>query len=207
MIKLTSASGFTIAELMIATSIFSLVLLVGAAAFIGLGKSYYKGYTLTQTQETAKQIINDVSSNIRLSSSVSGGSSSGGRAYYCVGSHRYTYILYREVNGSNHDNSSNFGLLQDEPNGDGCGDPFGSPGVAFVKPAELLANHMRLLAFSINPVGSNGAYSIQLTVASGSDDSLTDPNSATAQCKNQVSGNRFCAVTTLTSVVHQGVSV
>jgi len=201
--------GFTIAELMIATSVFSVILLAGTATFIDLGHSYYKGVTITQTQETAKQIINKVSSDIRLGSAVYPlNTASGNRYYYCLGSHRYSFTLFKQVDYSNHDNSTKFGLLEDEPNGGGCGSPFDAPVVALVNPTELLGNQMRLLAFSINPVGSTGSiYSVKVTVASGSDSSLSDPNSPTAQCQGGGSVTQSCAVTTLSTVVYGGIGI
>lgn len=202
-------SGFTLAELMIATSVFAVILLVGAAAFIQLGRSYYKGVTVTQTQEVAKQIMQNVSSNIRLSSSVSPvNSASGGRQYYCIGGHRYSFKLFNLVDTSNHDNATKFGLIADEPNGDGCGNPFDSPVVALASPAELLANNMRLLAFSITPVGgSTTTYTVNVTVAFGADSVLSDPNSASAECQGTGSSTQFCAITRLSTVVYQGVNI
>ena len=206
--KFQLSSGFTIAELMIATSVFSVILLVGTAAFIELGRSYYKGITITQTQQAAKQIIDNVSANIHLSPSVSAlNTASSGRFFYCIGDHRYSFILFKQVDNFDHNNSSKFGLLADEPSGGGCGNPFDAPTVPLANPAEMLGNHMRLLAFSISPIGSNSAYSVKVTVASGSDDMLSDPNSPTAQCQGTTQTAQFCAITTLSTVVYQGTSI
>lgn len=200
--------GFTLVELMIATTVFSVVLMVGSAAFVQLGRSYYKGVTMTQTQETARQIMQNVSANVRLSSSVSPvASATGSRQYYCVGGHRYSFKLFNKVDTSNHNFSTNFGLISDEPNGDGCGDPFDGS-APLVKPAELLGNNMRLLAFSITPVGASGTtFTINVTVAFGSDNVLTNPASPTAQCQGFGNVTQFCAVTTLSSTVYQGASI
>lgn len=204
-----NTKGFTITELMIATSVFSIILLVGAAAFIQLGRSYYKGVTITQTQGVAKQIMNSLSGNIRLSTSVSGlNSASSGRSYYCIGGHRYSFILFKQVDSSNHDNSSKFGLLADEPNGDGCGNPFDAPTTPLVNPAELLGNNMRLLAFSVTPIGSSSsAYSVSVTVAFGADSVLSDPNSPNAQCQGGGNQTQFCSITRLSTVVYQGANI
>ena len=201
--------GFTITELMIATSILSILLLIGAAAFSNLGSTYYKGYTITQTQEVAKQIINEVSSNIRLSSTVQGPLTSGASDYYCIGAHRYTYMQYNSVDSSQ-ESLTNFGLREDQPNG--CADPLADDSQAPLTlngSTELLPTNTRLLNFKIAPVaGVDGTYSIILTVAAGADSALTqDGQSTTAQCLNQVQINRFCSVSSLHSVVHQGASL
>ena len=204
-----SKAGFTVAELMIATSVFSVVLLVGAAAFVQLGRSYYRGVTITQTQETARQIMQSISSNVRLSSTVSSvNSATAGRQYYCVGGHRYSFKLFNKVDSSDHDNSTKFGLLADEPNGSGCGNPFDAPITALVKPSELLGSNMRLLAFSITPISANStAYSVNITLAFGSDSVLSDPNSANAECQGTGNATQFCAITHLSTVVYQGVNI
>jgi len=202
------SAGFTIAELMIATSVFSVILLVGAAAFVQLGRAYYRGVTTTQTQQTAKQIINKVSADIRLNSSVSPlGTASGSRLYYCLGPHRYSFILYKLVDSSNHDNSTNFGLLEDEPPGAGCGNPFDGS-LPLVNPTEILGSNMRLLTFAINPVGSSGTiYSVKITVASGADAALTNPTDPNAQCQGGGAVTEFCSVTTLSIIVYEGVNI
>lgn len=203
------SAGFTIIELLIATTIFSVLLLVSATAVVQVGRTYYKGVSVTQTAQTARQILAEVSANIRLNSTVSGlNTASGGRSYYCVGGHRYTFKLFNHVNSADHDNSTKFGLLQDQPVGDGCGNPFDSPAIPLVNPTELLANNMRLLNFTITPLaGAGSLYSVALSVASGADDTLSDPNSASAQCKNQPSLSQFCAVTSLSTVVYQGLNI
>lgn len=209
MIQGKQDTGFTVAELMIATTVFAVILLVGAAAFLQLGRSYYKGVTVTQTQQVAKQIMSNVTSNIRLSSNVSGlNTATSGRYYYCVGGHRYSFKLFGLVDTSNHDNSTKFGLIADEPNGNGCGNPFDSPTTPLVSPTELLANNMRLLAFSITPVGASGtAFSVSVTVAFGQDSVFDNPNSASAVCQGKANETQFCAITHLNTVVYQGASI
>lgn len=201
-------SGFTVVELLIATSVFSTVLLLGLTGFVQVGRSYYKGITITQTQQAAKQIMNEVSNNIRLSSSVSPlNTASAGRNYYCIGSHRYSFKLFNMVDSSNHDNSTKFGLLADQLTGNtACGNAFDAPVTALNNPTELLGNQMRLLSFSITPLsGSTTLYNVSIKVAYGQDSALTSASSPAAQCKLQLGGNQFCAITSLTTVVYQGI--
>lgn len=200
--------GFTVVELMMATTIFSVILLIGLTGFVQVGKAYYKGITISQTQNVAKQIINSVSSQIRLSSSVASvQSASANRSYLCVGSHRYTFKMFNMVNSAAHDYTDNFGLVKDElPGNSGCANPFDSPGaVPLNNPAELLGNRMRLLAFSVQAVSGNpNLYSVNVKVAFGADSALTDPASSDSQCKLSPGATQFCAVTNLTTVVYQG---
>lgn len=200
--------GFTVIELLIATTVFSTVILLGLTGFVQIGRSYYKGVTISQTNEAARQVLNEVSANIRLGSSVSSlGQAGSGRFFYCVGSHRYTFMTFNMVDSGNHDNVTKFGLLQDSLSGDNaCGNPFGNPAVPLNNPVELLSNQMRLLKFNISSVGGNSKlYSVDLSVAYGQDSALTDPASADAQCKLNLGGTQFCAITKLSTVVYEGI--
>lgn len=205
--KYRSTKGFTITELMIATTVFSVILLVGAAAFIQLGRSYYKGVTITQTQQVAKQIMNSISSNIGLSTSVSPNPNTT-KGYYCIGSHRYTYNIKQPVNLSSHNNTSNFGLMVDEPTGSGCGDPFATPGVPISSTAvEMLGNNMRLWNFSIDPVSNYASnsvvYKVKFTLIFGQDSVIASDGT----CKGQLNDTQFCSVTTVSRIVYQGASI
>src|SRR3990172_9120101 len=59
--------GFTIVELMIATTIFSVILLIVTFGMLQIGRTYYKGITLTKTQNAARSIIDTISQDIQFS--------------------------------------------------------------------------------------------------------------------------------------------
>ncbi len=203
-----SQTGFTIVELSIASSAFAVLLLVGLVAFVQTGRSYYKGVTISQTRTISTNILNEISGNIRLSSSVSGlNTATANRYYYCIGTHRYTFQLFNMVDTSNHDNSTKFGLLEDTlPGSGGCGNPFDAPVVPLSNPTELLANQMRLLSFSITLIaGHANLYDLSLKVADGVDNSLTATDSPDAQCKTGGGGTQFCAITNLNTVIYEGI--
>ncbi len=52
--------GFTIIELLIATTIFSVVLLLAASGLLYIGRLYYKGLTSSATQEAARNIMQEL---------------------------------------------------------------------------------------------------------------------------------------------------
>ncbi len=60
--------GFTIVELMIATVVFTLVLLMASAAIIEVGKKYYKGITYARTQEVARSVVEEISQSLQFTS-------------------------------------------------------------------------------------------------------------------------------------------
>lgn len=58
--------GFTLLELMIATTIFSSILLLLTFGLINIGKSYYKGRNTARTQELARRVMDEISQSIRF---------------------------------------------------------------------------------------------------------------------------------------------
>lgn len=62
-----SQNGFTILELMVATVVLSVVLLIATMTILGVGKLYYKGQNATHTNDTARNILEDVSQHIEFS--------------------------------------------------------------------------------------------------------------------------------------------
>lgn len=60
------SSGFTIIELLIATMVFSVVLLTISSAIVQVGRLYYKGVTSSRTQEAARTVMSDISEAIQF---------------------------------------------------------------------------------------------------------------------------------------------
>src|SRR5665213_3568651 len=94
-----SETGFTIVELMIAMTVLSVLLLLASVTLIQIGRLYSKGSNEAETQNTARNIINQVASEIQFGGSAPLPSSPTAGAY-CVGSQRYTYQLGQQLAGS-----------------------------------------------------------------------------------------------------------
>ena len=58
-------SGFTLLELMIATTIFSVILLLCTVGLIQIGKTYYKGSAIVRTQNVARDITDNITQAIQ----------------------------------------------------------------------------------------------------------------------------------------------
>lgn len=89
-------AGFTIIELMIATMVFSVVLLLCAAGLIAIGRMYQKGNNNRAVQEVSRSILDTIKNDFELS----GGNykalttASGGNSYaFCIGSTLYMYTV------------------------------------------------------------------------------------------------------------------
>ena len=211
--------GFTIVEVLIASAVFSLVLLAALAGFMQIGRLFYKGVTIAQTQSVANDIFSDISGNFQTAANVSAQQSGNGYTYYCIGNSRYTFNRSVKIDQSsptypNHASGGNFGLLKDSLGGaTACAAPCSDQGVVvcnspnkvLTNPVELLGNGMRLANFSItNPnAQSPNIYNVSIVVAYGDDDLFDDYTSTSPICKSGA-GGQFCAVSQVSTVIHRG---
>ncbi len=208
-------NGFTIVELLIATTVFSVVLLVASTAMIQIGRLYYKGIISTRTQNATRDIAQRVVTDLQY-----GGSDSfkpnysalstvpsqpeqnpplkpdniGQALAVCIGDSKYTYWLGQQVKGTHH------GIVLSQATSGTCSPD--SNGV------ELLGENMRLTQFQIaKSSGNQGFYTVKIKVAYGDNDLLTTYNEASdgininqlsqTLCKSGIAGSNFCATSAL----------
>lgn len=195
-----AARGFTVIELMIATTIFTILLLVVVAGVMQFTHQYYRGVIGSQTQNVARRLLNSVAQTIEFSPGKSDTALSTliklnaatsvipPHTYgYCVGpSQRYSFQLGKEVNDTpavhalisdvtSSCSTSTYAL--DASNGNVLTNNDPNTGHPPLQATELLGAHMRLSKFDINPVVSMpGAYSITVKVVYGDDDLLCSPS-------------------------------
>lgn len=223
-------SGFTIIELMISISVLSVILLTVTVGIIQLSKSYYKGIIQATTQQTARSLIDDVSSSIEFGSFTGLGTGSASLAgtyglgfteqSYCIGQQRYSYVLRYQQSAAQPTSAtagySKHSLWKDGtatvciPLDIGKADPNSGLGGK-----ELLGEHMRLTKFAIseamvNGVPSNSLYNISITIMYGDDDIMdqSNPDMSKWTCKSSATifAVAFCAKSQLTTVVGKRLS-
>jgi len=207
---------------MIATLVFSVILLVISMAVIRFTHDYFRGVNTSTTQNIARNSIDMITQAIQFSSAeptpVTLGGGYGGAQSYCVGGNQqFVYYLGDQVDSTHH------GLLhiQSAP----CtSTPVLTDGV------ELLQPHMHLAVFDINAAdATNATWDVDIkivyadndtgitnsllcepsiTIGSCNDGSFT-ANLSTAtpsnelrdlHCKAEV-GSEFCSVVELTTTV------
>lgn len=196
--------GFTLVELLIATTVFSVILLLCTYGIISVGRTYYKGVTITRTQEVARNIMDDITQAIQFSggsiqpSIIANASIQG----FCIADRRYSYI----INDMLDDVPTDHAFVVDK-----SGQPCAAgmqvqtinqavlPNQANSK--EMLLPNMRVLAVSVQEV-SERQYRVSIKIASGDNASLEGaaPN---LQCRNRSGDSQYCAVTELTSIVQK----
>lgn len=214
--KVRIMAGFTIIELLVATLVFSVVMLVIAIGVMQFNHVYYAGMTQSNTQNAARAIIENISQAVQFSGEqvtspiAMGGSETG----FCIGNDRYSYLLGWQLvdsapSASNH--QTNHALVMDTP-----GDCSGMSAQDFTQPlaagsTELLSPHMRISKLSVTPVsGSNDLYKIDVRVVYGDDDLLRSPSGGGPTAADVVcqtgSGSQFCAISELSTVVQRRIN-
>lgn len=225
--KKNRSAGFTIIELLIATVVFSIVLLTISAAIIQIGRLYFKGITSARTQEVARSVMDDIAQAIQFDTGVvvatpANGSSRG----LCVATKHYSYALGQQREGSGA-SAKHALVVNNVPSG--CTTTQAQDlTAAAVSGTELLGEHMRLSNLSVQPQpGSPNTYKITVRVVYGDFDLLCSPQglldgnvdaSCTStipmtdtaiasardlRCKDIRSGTQFCAASELSTIVER----
>lgn len=192
--------GFTILELMIATTIFSVILLILSGAIVTIGRTYYKGILQTRNQETARRIADTISDAIRYSGSSDmvykdTGGPPGARSY-CFGN-----VLVSYLDPSSDGNGAN-GSLTINRSGSSCNGSTPNPADG----EQFLQDRQRVLSLSITSSPDTGLHSIDVVIATGENDLFEPvgiPNAAST-CKGDA-GLQFCTKTYLSAKVQKRV--
>lgn len=224
MIKRTNNAGFTIVELMIATVVFSVLLVVIAGAMIQIGRLYYKGVTAARTQEVARSVMTDITQALQFNNGTfndgvtvtpSDDDASGG---FCVGDRLYSYRYGQLVASGKH-------ALVSRSVAGGCSDA--SLATSNLRDnnldsvdRELLGADMRLAKIDVNQLSDGKSYEVTVRVVYGADDLMCDPDlnncdpnvelnaqqisaARNLSCKSVRSGSQFCAVSELSTIVER----
>ena len=227
-------NGFTIVELMIATVVFSIVLLTISAAILQIGRLYYKSITSARTQEVARSLMDDITRSIQFnagqivgigpnttvpsqnySNDLDSVSPTGYKAI-CIATKHYSFKFGQQQVGGAHS------LVQNDiPSG--CTSTKAQNLSSNPSGVELLSDHMRLSNLVVAPTTVTGTYKVTVRVIYGDNELLCSPTlnncSSTVDmddpqinaardlsCKNIRSGSEFCAVSELSTIVKRRVS-
>lgn len=188
-------AGFTIIELMIATAVFSTILLLCASGLIAIGRLYQKGNSSRAAQEAARSVMAQIKNDFELS----GGSfvwvtdpsdpalTTRG---FCIGDNLYTYAIggKTDLSGGKH------ALVISKPAG-GCNGSTPIEDLTATSARELLGQNMRLSVLRITPndPSTPTAIGIRIGVVVGDDD-LVDGEGCTTDA-----GQEYCAGSVLES--------
>lgn len=205
------SGGFTVIELMIATSVFAVVLVVVTTGILQVSRLYYKGVNEANTQSVVRSITDTVAQTIQfgggtVATTTPGAATPSSPKVLCVGNQRFTYDLGWQVVDSTPNASSHqayHGLVQDDFSG--CSASTSQPlNVQSITGRELLSPNMRLSKLSVIDLGSN-LYRVEVRIIYGDDDLLKDPNDPLTSCINETAGTQFCTISELNTIVTKRV--
>lgn len=152
-----NTKGFTIVELLIATSIFTLVLVFTIIAIFDFSHRYYKSVNSSVTQESARTVLGDVTQAIEFSGSqvLAAPVPVGNINAWCVGTVQFNYRLFSPESSTNdtlwESPDTNAGTCSPElPN---------TPGSS-----ELLGANLQVIRFIITPLTQPNLYNVDLII-------------------------------------------
>ncbi len=200
--------GFTIIELMIATTVVSVILVMTTVIMISIGKLYYKGISQARVQDDVRAITDEIAQQLQLTDTAPLTQTVGNTTSICIGTTRYTFVIGRQIgpDGSLTPAQSAHVFWRDTVPDTNCAPPannqLNDPTLGTntttkqlpdgINPfdltarygsdgVELIAPRSRLAAFSIN--GTAGVYTVSVNIAYGDNDLLCSPT-AVGTCSN-----------------------
>jgi prepilin-type N-terminal cleavage/methylation domain-containing protein len=210
--------GFTIIELMVATTVFSTILVLVTTVMISIGRLYYKGINQANVQGAVRTIASDVSQHLQFNDQdreVVAAKTVGGQSVqaYCIGTTRYSYVTGVMIGDvpKDADNISTSSqifhhiLWRDNVGSGDCltpadltaTNPSDAPTVVNTVQgqdgAELIPDNSQLTEFSIEP--NSSPYDIRVAIAFGDND-LLNLNGFDTTCRGGI-GDQFCATARL----------
>jgi prepilin-type N-terminal cleavage/methylation domain-containing protein len=212
--------GFTIIELLIATSVLAVILIIVTLILINISSLYDKGVHLANVQDTTRNTIEEIAQDIQLTNGqfvigtpTSMGTFSPGVSSqsFCIGDTRYSYVVgYAEGTGNDPSNMPRIQhvLWRDtqSTHPESCqalpldqADPGAADSGNSINGAELVAPGTRITNLSVTQ-NTSGNYVIKLAEAYGDSDLLQiTPPAVTNNplCKTSI-GDQFCSTDSLT---------
>jgi len=213
--------GFTIVELMIATLVSSMILLVITVGIVHFTSDYYKGINSSNTQATTQNAIDVIERAIQFNASAPTPSSTT-PGVFCAGSQEFVYSLGKQLTGATA--VGNWGLYQFNKTTPNCDIPTSVPAGG----TQLLGKNMRVAYVNLAQQGTTKVWNLELHVAYGDSDllcrtSIASPNPGSCSsnaatyapvtsvsgtdviCKSQT-GSQYCSLSNLTAAIGQRIN-
>lgn len=187
-------AGFTIVELMIATMVFSVILVVITVGVMYFTRSYYKGVYASMTQNAARDIADSVAHAVQFGTgdptTYTYHDGDSGSKWFCAGGYVFVFNLGQQYKVGD---AGTTGMYMQPMSNAGCVVPAGT-----TDRRQLLGDRMRV-AF-LDFTGGNGLYTLDLKVTYGDSDLLSNDSGLgpNLQCKLST-GSEYCAVARYTT--------
>jgi prepilin-type N-terminal cleavage/methylation domain-containing protein len=202
--------GFTIIELLIATAVFSTILVLASGMMINIGRLYYKGINQSRIQYTVRTITDELAAQLQLADNVTPAVPlPGGVEAICIATTRYTYIENHQLrNGPlDADHSPHVLWRDNNPTPNSCVPVTGFPTspTAGLNGVELMAPNSTLTEFM---VAGTSPYTVTIAAAYGDTGPTGVINLAgvNSRCRPGA-GSQFCSTAHLTTAVARRITV
>lgn len=191
-------SGFTLVELLIAAAFLAFIIMFATLAYVQINRTFNRGITVKRTQESTRDIIQDISGSIQATSYSSTGASvqfagtgDGGQAV-CLDDIRYIWYEGPRNGYSPEPESS---IYKDLSFPNGCSEDRDGNETAMLDPKLMIQD------LNVASILSSIAFKIDLIVSINENTpDLLSGSGATAKC-NVLNGDQYCAVASLSTVV------
>lgn len=199
------SGGFTIVELMVATLVFSVILVVVTSGILFFSKNYYRGASSSNVQATSRRIAEVITQNIQFSNATvslpaSGPTTIGDVKQFCAGGYVFVFregAMYSKGSSL----TTNPGLYMRPMLSSGTCAPLSDDQLTGGQ--QLLGDRMRLTYLTLT--GSDRVYTLSFKVAYGDDDMLTATTGDTVECRPG-RGSEYCSVSGLSVSVQKRVN-
>jgi len=203
-------SGFTILEVLIATMVFTVVLMICIQVVTRIGQLYFKGVTSAQIQDLTRKLSEEFSGQIQFGSGIPYPDTISGNdpnlpLVFCVGDNSYRAIMNRRVGDSITSGPVTSVLLR-KPYSGACS----FSNTWFDDATELAIKNMSILKLSIiRSTTDPYIWTLDIRLALGDSDIFSYPAVSTddpavygaAICKSGILGSQFCATSELSSTI------
>lgn len=217
--------GFTLVEFLLSVAMFSFFIVFVLVGFVQINRSYSRGITVKQVQQSARALLEDISRSMQsvgqapekvTGPPVLGALNIGYR--YCLDDANVKYS-WNQFNGIasdftretySDDTSNIFSLVKSDIGGGNCSDPVR---VGSGNSEELIPSSLKIQSLDIEGISRPGesydtnfrAYKVRLLVAVD-DDELVEQlvngsGDVQAQCNTDPGSNQFCDVVEYSTIV------
>lgn len=207
--------GFTIIEFMISMTIVSVLMLILFVGILYISRIYYKGVTMSRTQETVRRVTEVLAKDIQFSPQVGGKSTivavtGSGPQVVCIGTTKYTFEIDKQVKSTPTSADQQKNALYAQTIASGCSDAEAPINLAGATGGtELLNDGARLLALEVTPYNiAKTVWKIRVKIGYGNADVFTSPVGSPAsdkKCKGSAVDSQFCSIAELETTVQRRV--
>lgn len=197
--------AFTIIELLIASTVFSMIILGACATIIQMSRLYYKGIIVSRTQTAGRNLAETIAREIQFQGGTITTLDAPPNKILEINGTRYKFAINKQQGKDIPHAIVKYEYITSPPNDPDLNDT----DLVSSTYRDILGNNMRILNLSVSEVGGGGAataglYSIQVVIAYGDTDLLDFPaDLAGTTCKGNIAGSQWCSVVKYNTMVYQ----